>query len=676
MKRIPVLILLLFISFSASAQIQNRLNVDEKIFKIYSEGRLQPYDESNVALGDSLFAVGVARNDYKIKALALNLKLSPLLAQNDLLTLQEVIEEMKSIRSDHPDINDIYIAAMYTYCQALTLSNQISTALLNAREMSRVARESGDSFGMMMSYRTLGFIYDYRGNNQMAYNSYLAALPLCKEAGADQELFSIHVLIAEQLISMKRFEEAEMYLAMVQEECNPNIPWASSQTQVLRFLLYYEGYKPEIYGDSINILMNDNNLEGIIDEETQYTLSALFYRSQKRYNEALQIVDNITNDIKRKLLKADILEDIGDYKEALSLYHSLIYAKDSINNVIQSEDIAMMDAELNLSSMKMKAEIAESQRNNIIAYSLIILLAFLILFLVVMYRRRKKQSKELEEHNIQLQKAQQETQDALEKATEASKAKQRFVQNMSHEVRTPLNAIVGFSQLLSMPDGFLTQGERDQYRGYVMNNSDILTMLVDDILNTSDLDSGNYQIFVSASRCNEIASSAMTCVQFRLPDNLKFYMTTDLPDDFSIETDPRRVQQILINYFTNAFKHTKVGEIHIHCGIMGLEGKVSPEKLEALASEGGMVYFSVADTGTGVPADQAESIFERFSKLDPFVQGTGLGLNICREIATKLGGRSYLDTDYVPPKPYETGACFFLTLPIKYPKKEQASNEQ
>ena len=159
----------------------------------------------------------------------------------------------------------------------------------------------------------------------------------------------------------------------------------------------------------------------------------------------------------------------------------------------------MMDAELNLSSMKMKAEIAESQKNNIIAYSLIILLAFLILFLVVMYRRRKKQSKELEEHNIQLQKAQQETQEALEKATEASKAKQRFVQNMSHEVRTPLNAIVGFSQLLSMPDGFLTQGERDQYRGYVMNNSDILTMLVDDILNTSDLDSGNYQIFVSAS---------------------------------------------------------------------------------------------------------------------------------------------------------------------------------
>ena len=293
-----------------------------------------------------------------------------------------------------------------------------------------------------------------------------------------------------------------------------------------------------------------------------------------------------------------------------------------------------------------------------------------------MYRRRKKQSKELEEHNIQLQKAQQETQEALEKATEASKAKQRFVQNMSHEVRTPLNAIVGFSQLLSMPDGFLTQGERDQYRGYVMNNSDILTMLVDDILNTSDLDSGNYQIFISASSCNEIASSAMTCVQFRLPDNLKFYMTTDLPDDFSIETDPRRVQQILINYFTNAFKHTKVGEIHIHCGIMGLEGKVSPEKLEALASEGGMVYFSVADTGTGVPADQAESIFERFSKLDPFVQGTGLGLNICREIATKLGGRSYLDTDYVPPKPYETGACFFLTLPIKYPNKEQASNEQ
>ena len=168
----------------------------------------------------------------------------------------------------------------------------------------------------------------------------------------------------------------------------------------------------------------------------------------------------------------------------------------------------------------------------------------------------------------------------------------------------------------------------------------------------------------------------MTCVQFRLPENLKFYMTTDLPDDFSIDTDPRRVQQILINYFTNAFKHTKMGEIHIHCGMMGLEGVATSEQLEALVSEGRMVYFSVADTGTGVPADQAEAIYERFSKLDPFVQGTGLGLNICREIAAKLGGQSYLDTDYVPPQPYETGARFFLTLPAKCPIQEPSSNEQ
>lgn len=676
MKRIPVLVLLLFSFFSASAQIQNRLDVDEDVFKIYAEGRLQPYDDSNVALGDSLFAIGVARNDYKIKAIALNLKLSPLLAQNNMVALNEVIEEMKSIRSSHPDINDIYIAAMYTYCQALTLSNQISAAMLNAREMSRVARESGDSFGMMMSYRTLGFIYDYRGNSQMAYNSYLAALPLCAEAAAKQELFSIHVLIAEQLISMRRYEEAEMYLAMVQEEYDPSIPWAESQIQMLRFMLYYSGYKPDEYQDSMDCLMESDNLEGVMDEETQYQMAAMFYLSKKDYATALEYAAKIVNDNNRHMMQADIFEEMGDYKKALGLYHHIVEAKDSINNVIQSEDIAMMDAELNLSSMRMKAEIAESQRNNIIAYSLSILLAFLILFLSVMYSRRRKQSKELEGHNIQLQKAQRETQDALEKATEASRAKQRFVQNMSHEVRTPLNAIVGFSQLLSMPDGFLTQEERDQYRGYVMNNSDILTMLVDDILNTSDLDSGNYQIFISASRCNEIASSAMTCVQFRLPENLKFYMTTDLPDDFSIDTDPRRVQQILINYFTNAFKHTKMGEIHIHCGMMGLEGVATSEQLETLVSEGRMVYFSVADTGTGVPADQAEAIYERFSKLDPFVQGTGLGLNICREIAAKLGGQSYLDTDYVPPQPYETGARFFLTLPAKCPIQEPSSNEQ
>ena len=119
---------------------------------------------------------------------------------------------------------------------------------------------------------------------------------------------------------------------------------------------------------------------------------------------------------------------------------------------------------------------------------------------------------------------------------------------------------------------------------------------------------------------------------------------TSLPEDLRIETDGMRVQQILINYLTNACKHTAEGSIV-------LQASADKEK--------GEIIFSVTDTGTGVPAEKAEKIFERFVKLNDFVQGTGLGLSICRTLAEKLGGRVWLDTSYTG------GARFMFTIPYK-----------
>lgn len=116
----------------------------------------------------------------------------------------------------------------------------------------------------------------------------------------------------------------------------------------------------------------------------------------------------------------------------------------------------------------------------------------------------------------------------------------------------------------------------------------------------------------------------------------------DMYDQSPFRTDPRRVQQILINLLTNACKHTASGEIRVGY---------------SLTENPGEVTFYVEDTGPGVPADQAERIFERFTKLDEFVQGTGLGLSICREIADKMGGRVFLDTSYTG------GARFVFVLP-------------
>ena len=225
-----------------------------------------------------------------------------------------------------------------------------------------------------------------------------------------------------------------------------------------------------------------------------------------------------------------------------------------------------------------------------------------------------------------------------------SDMKTMFVQNMSHEIRTPLNAIVGFSQLLALPDGLITEEEKAKYGEYIMTNSNMLTMLVDDILNLSDVESGNYRVNMAKTVCNAPVEAAMKTSELRVPAGVRMYYTTEIDDDFTIVSDVHRIQQVLVNYITNACKHTKEGEIHIHC---------------SLKERPGYLTYSVADTGEGVPADKAEEIFERFTKLNAFTQGTGLGLSICRMIATKLNGVVKLDTSY------KNGARFIFQIPLK-----------
>ncbi len=226
----------------------------------------------------------------------------------------------------------------------------------------------------------------------------------------------------------------------------------------------------------------------------------------------------------------------------------------------------------------------------------------------------------------------------------ANAAKTRFVQNMSHEVRTPLNAIVGFSQLLSLPDGSITPEEKDEYSGYIVNNTKMLTMLLDDILNASAMDKGEYRITYENGEKNFMCESAISSAEHRLQPGVKMYYDPEDPAPFTFRTDPRRVQQILINLLTNSCKHTAKGEIRL---------------TSSLTENPGYVTFSVTDTGTGVPPEQAEKIFERFTKLDEFVQGTGLGLSICRDIASRMGSIVKLDVSHTGP-----GARFVFLVPM------------
>ena len=227
-------------------------------------------------------------------------------------------------------------------------------------------------------------------------------------------------------------------------------------------------------------------------------------------------------------------------------------------------------------------------------------------------------------------------------AENANQMKTVFIQNMSHEVRTPLNAITGFSQLLCTPDGYLTGEEKAEYLSNVKNNAQLLIMMMNDMQGIAEMESGRYIVNKAPTNLNEMARLAIIAVESRIPKGVSLIPRPGLAESARYITDGLRIQQILINFLTNAFKHTEKGSITIG---------------SSLQENPGMITFYVADTGSGVPVEMAESIFERFVKLDEFKQGTGLGLPICRMMAQSLGGSVWLDTAYTG------GARFVFTIP-------------
>ena len=258
-------------------------------------------------------------------------------------------------------------------------------------------------------------------------------------------------------------------------------------------------------------------------------------------------------------------------------------------------------------------------------------------------RRNSKLTGQLKRTNSDLQHTLDSLSAATAEAMESDRKKTEFVQNMSHEIRTPLNAIVGFSQVLTDSAETLGEDERKQMAGIINSNSELLNTLVNDILELTSLESGKYKLKSETVCVNELCHRALDATRSRKAEGVHLRLETELPDSFELHTDGCRVAQVIVNMLTNAMKNTERGSIVLQC---------------SLAERPGALTFAVADTGCGVPPDKRRQIFDRFCKLDQFKQGVGLGLDICRIIARKLGGAIDIDPTYTG------GARFWFAIPL------------
>ena len=230
--------------------------------------------------------------------------------------------------------------------------------------------------------------------------------------------------------------------------------------------------------------------------------------------------------------------------------------------------------------------------------------------------------------------------EAKDRAEESSRLKSAFLANMSHEIRTPLNAIVGFSDVLSA--GGASEEEQRGYFEIIRTNSDLLLRLINDILDVSRLEAD--RVILSLESCNvvQICQQVVASVAQARRSTNQFLFECER-EVVEMRTDVQRLQQVVINLLSNADKFTKEGTITL--------------KLE-LDTAGNVAVFSVTDTGCGIPLDKQKRVFERFEKLNEYVQGTGLGLSICKLTVEKWGGEIWIDPAYTD------GARFVFTHPM------------
>ena len=521
---------------------------------------------------------------------------------------------------------------------------EIRMAIAQSDQMYSKARALAYPFGNALALNAMGEVYSYTGRLREAGAAYEESLRLLD--GMDGEDVHIRMLLVELIdynLRIRNVNGASRYLARLnlypEDRLSPlelamrHISNASCQL-----------FKGDLKAAS-HCLVQIGQLETQLIPEIQQYLLIIDARylvatgeheaALTAYNDFLQTeYARINHNIYKEALleKADLLVKMGNKEEAYGQYGKVFsYIKTSFEKNYPKE-IDRLCTRFQADQLAYQNERDRIVSMRFYLAGIIVSVLFLIFLLVLGWKKI-----------FRLKHSQMRQEAMKEKAVQAIQRKNMFLSNMSHEVRTPLNAIVGFSVVLTDEDESFDDESRREFSEIIKVNSFQLLKLINDILDFSDFENDNITFNIrthdAVKLCNEVVETVMASrkleVEMRFDTDLSVLM---------LDTDDARLRQVLINLLVNAAKFTEQGSI----------------VLELKMADADTALFSVTDTGCGIPPEKQHLIFERFEKLNDFVQGSGLGLSICQLIVKYMNGKLWVDSGYT------RGARFCFTHPLKY----------
>ena len=529
-----------------------------------------------------------------------NKRLTLIYNSEDWLRLEKEARIQKDWMEKHERWDSFY-KAWRDIIESCSYTSRTQTALREAEQMQEFAQKQDNTLGRALAYQQIGVIYD-NIDHQQSVKALDRSIRLMKEIPdvAKNELLSAYFYMAQELDQIEDYPE---YIKVLEK---PGV----GKMNVYDMEQHLWNASALIGSDSLDAAAKE--LEAC--EQLNEQIKDPYLTYQMQVHQARLAMKQ--GDIKKAVAYTDLyapmmdldwwpmaqrqrgeaLLAVGRDREAALLYQKMYLHKDSTF----SKDVRMQLDELNtlfqVDELRMKGQLDRSR--------------FIILII------------------------------ANARAEESSKMKTNFIQQISHEFRTPLNILNGFTQILTAPNMVLQKEEKADIQKRISESTERITGLVNKMLELSDANSQQVIQRNDDIAALTIAKQAAEHTGIQQDTHIKFLLQTDAQAETLIHTNQRSATRALTLLLDNARKFTKEGEVRLAI-------RQLPEA----------VCFIVEDTGIGIPPKEAEHIFDEFVQLDEYYDGTGIGLTVARSIARRLGGDIVLDTSYTG------GARFVMTLP-------------
>ena len=487
-----------------------------------------------------------------------------------------------------------------------------------ARQLSKELRERGLDKEMYMAINMMGHIYRYCGNFDAAKKAFREVIALMEKYGYYESMPPIYMNIVNVEMGDDPIEAIEM-LNRASEIAKKYSPERVFDIETRRVLSYYnlgdtekfeEGYK--YYKEGVK-----NGLSSVHGRTIEIYHEAYLGNIDKAIEMAHAEMGEQGTDIITNLYK-----NAGMWKEAYESLRKEKASDDSINNVILNNNMQGIQDEIRIFEME-----RESAKNRMIGMSAVIVLLLLLIgaltYIVISRRRHERQLKEAYEH-----------------ALESDNMKTAFIRNINHEVRTPLNIISGFAQVISDPNIDMSVEERQNISQMVLKNTYLITSQFDEMIELSLNENSGEAVKTEDLDVTQALADIINEHKEKVSNGVDLHLHSMLPEGFTTQINKKMLFRMVNILLDNAIKNTTSGYIIVKADADDKHLKITVE-----------------DTGCGIAPEEADRIFERFVKLDKFKEGLGLGLTLCKMLAHRIGGDVVLDTTYAGP-----GARFVISL--------------